>query len=97
LKKFFRSNPESKTVVIPIWEVVPKDRAVAIAHSTIKVNKFHFFSQLVHGEKDTWLVASEFPISQGDAMKIMENLTAEKYSHEEMDLIVTKQAPFDLR
>jgi hypothetical protein len=97
VEKLLRSNPESKTMVIPIWEVVPKDRAMAIAHSTIKVNKFHFITQLVHSEKDTWLVASEFPISQGDAMKIMENLTAEKYSEDEIDVIVTKFAPFDIR
>jgi hypothetical protein len=91
------SNPESKTVVIPIFELVPKEKAIAIAHSTIRVNKFHFLSQLVHGEKDTWLVASEFPISQANALEIMENLTADKYTHDEIEVIVTKHTPFDLR
>jgi hypothetical protein len=90
-------NPESKTVLVMVHEFIPKEQALAIAHSTIKVNKLHFISQLVHGEKDTWLVASEFPINQADALKILENLTPEKYTHEEIEVIVENQIPFDLR
>lgn len=91
------NNPESKTIIVPVHEFILKEKAMAIAHSTIKVNKFHFISGLVHGEKDTWLVASEFPVSQADALIIIENLTLEKYSDDEIEVIVTKHVPFDLR
>jgi hypothetical protein len=95
--KYLLGNPESKTVVIPIHEFISKDKAVAIAHSTIRVNKFYFLSQLIHGEKDTWLVASEFQIAHNEALNILENLNTSKYSNEEIEVIVTEHVPFDLR
>jgi hypothetical protein len=90
-------NPESKTVIVPIHEFISKEQAMAIAHSTIKVNKFYFLSQLVHGEKDTWLVASEFRINQSEALTILQRLDSENYSSDEVEVIVSNHVPFDLR
>ncbi|NHC42097.1 hypothetical protein G6549_19350 [Bacillus sp. MM2020_1] len=95
--KTLLSNSESKTILVRVHEFIPKEQAIAIAHGTIKVGSFHFINQLVQGKKDTWLVASEFTISQADALNILLNLNSGKYSHEEVKVIVENFTPFDLR